>query len=124
MSLTFDVLRAANIARQEEVEKFRNSDWKLSAWSNAVLGELGEAANIIKKMERKDFDSDPVKMAEAKAKLADELADVQCYLDILARKAGVNLGEATISKWNEVSCRSEVNFSRRLAADGLHSWGD
>lgn len=56
--LTFATLREANTLRLPE---FKNrlgrpahttadgSDWKLSAWSNAVLGELGELANIIKK---------------------------------------------------------------------------
>jgi hypothetical protein len=30
---------------------------------------------------------------------------VQTYLDILAFRAGVDLGEATLQKWNEVSDR-------------------
>lgn len=109
MSLTFDALRGANVARLPQFKNARGepahseadgSDWSLSAWSNAVLGELGEAANIIKKVERGDLTLD-----EARPALAKEFANVQTYLDILAFRAGVDLGEATLDKWNEVSER-------------------
>ena len=102
-------LRAANIAR---LPRFKNpkgepahskpdgSDWSLSAWSNAVLGELGEAANLIKKIERGDFT-----LEEKREELGKEFADVLTYLDILAFRAGVDLGSATIDKFNEVSKR-------------------
>jgi NTP pyrophosphatase (non-canonical NTP hydrolase) len=107
--LTFKVLRDANIARLPVFKNARGepahsevdgSDWSLSAWSNAVLGELGEAANLIKKIERGDFT-----LLEKREDLAKELADVVVYLDILAYRAGVDLGMATVSKWNEVSQR-------------------
>lgn len=120
MSLTFDALRAANLARLPEFKNARGepahtsvdgSDWALSAWSNAVLGELGEAANIIKKIERGDMT-----LEEARPALAREFADAQTYLDILAFRAGVDLGEATIEKWNEVSVR--IGCSWRLHSNG------
>ena len=76
------------------------SDWALSQWANALCGELGEAANLIKKIERGDFTLD-----EARDELGRELADVQTYLDLLAHRAGIDLGAATITKWNEVSER-------------------
>lgn len=116
MILDFDTLREANRAR---LPLFKNgkgepahsqpdgSDWPLSQWMNAVLGELGEAANIIKKIERGDFS-----LAEARDILGKELADVQTYLDILAFRADIDLGLATVTKWNEVSAR--VNCSLRL----------
>lgn len=107
--LTFNTLRSANVKR---LPMFKNSkggpahskadgsDWSLGEWCNAVLGELGEAANIIKKVQRGDLS-----LAEAKASLADEYADVVTYMDLLAFRTGVNLGEAVISKWNRVSKR-------------------
>lgn len=107
--LSFDTLRAANMARLPLFKNRRGepahsepdgSDWALSAWCNAVTGELGEAANLIKKIERGDFTLD-----EARGDLAKELADVATYLDILAFRAGVDLGRATVAKWNEVSER-------------------
>jgi NTP pyrophosphatase (non-canonical NTP hydrolase) len=109
MSLTFDALRGANLARLPQFKNGRGepahskpdgSDWSLAQWSNAVLGELGEAANIIKKIERGDMTLD-----DARPALAKEFADVQTYLDILAFRAGVDLGDATLQKWNEVSER-------------------
>lgn len=119
MSLTFDALRGANLARLPQFKNGRGepahskpdgSDWSLAQWSNAVLGELGEAANIIKKIERGDMTLD-----EARPSLAKEFADVQTYLDILAFRAGVDLGAATLQKWNEVSER--VGSTVRLYPD-------
>jgi NTP pyrophosphatase (non-canonical NTP hydrolase) len=106
---TFDILRAANVAR---IPLFKNrygkpahskpdgSDWSLGEWCNAVTGELGEAANLIKKFQRGDLCED-----ELRDLLRDELADVVTYVDLLAYRAGIDLGEATRSKWNRVSQR-------------------
>lgn len=69
----------------------------------AVTGEVGEAANIIKKIRRGDMTLD-----EARLSLANELADAATYLDILAYRAGINLGKAIESKWNETSRRVDV----------------
>lgn len=108
-SLTFAELRRANLQRlplfkNRKGEPAHNqpdgSDWKLSAWSNATLGELGELANIIKKIERGDLTLD-----EARPLIAQELADTATYLDLLAFRAGVDLGEAVIDTFNKVSIR-------------------
>ncbi len=124
--LTFADLRAANLARLPLFKNGRGEpahrdplgfDWPLSTWCNAVLGELGEAANLIKKIERGDFTLD-----QARAALADELADVVTYLDILAFRAGVDLGAATVSKWNRVSMRIDCRL--RLGSAGLDANGD
>lgn len=108
-SLTFDALRAANMQR---LPVFKNkhgelahprpdgSDWSPAQWLGALVGELGEYANIRKKYERGDLS-----VAEFKAAAAKELADVQTYLDILAWQLDIDLGRATIEKWNEVSRR-------------------
>lgn len=111
--LRFDTLRAANIARLPLFKNKRGElahapvpgqppgfDWTLSQWSNAACGELGEAANLIKKIERGD-----ISLEEARPELAKELADVICYMDLLAHRAGVDLGEAVRSKFNEISDR-------------------
>ena len=105
--LTFNTLRSANLKR---LPMFRDakgrtchaqpdgSDWSPAQWLQAVTGELGEYANLRKKVERGDFT-----LEEARPMLADELADVVIYLDILASQLGVNLGEAVMSKWNRTS---------------------
>ena len=117
--LTFAELRYANTHR---LPQFKNklgkpahsepdgSDWSLGEWCNALTGEVGEAANIIKKIRRGD-----VTMDEAKQSLADELADIQTYLDLLAFRAGIDLGAATIAKFNHVSRR--VGSSVRIVED-------
>ena len=112
-SLTFEELRIGNVDRlphfknsKGEVAHSMNdgSDWSPSQWLQAVVGEIGEYANIRKKYERGDISGD-----EFLTLAADELADVQTYLDILAFRLGIDLGEATRSKWNRVSERVGVN---------------
>ncbi|MGQ7937319.1 MazG-like family protein [Paraburkholderia sp. D1E] len=112
-ALTFSMLRMANTARLPQFKNARGepahsqpdgSDWSLGEWCNAVTGELGEAANLIKKVQRGDLTLD-----DARAALAKEFADIVTYLDILAMRAGVDLGEATVDKFNEVSERVGCN---------------
>jgi len=107
--LTFGELRRANKRRlplfknrkgEPAHSKPDGSDWCLAQWSNAVCGELGEAANIIKKIERGDMTLD-----EARTDLAMELADAATYLDLLAFRAGIELDEAVRVKFNAVSSR-------------------
>ena len=118
--LTFNALRSANKARLPQFKNSKGepahsqpdgSDWALSTWCNAVLGELGEAANLIKKIERGD-----ITLNEAREALGKEFADVVTYLDILAFRAGVDLGRTTMDKFNEVSVR--IGSTIRLAEAG------
>ena len=120
--LTFNVLRNANLKRLPEFKNSRGevvhttsdgSDWCLAQWSNATLGELGEAANIIKKIERGD-----ITLEAAREDLGRELADAATYLDILASVAGINLGQAIIKKFNEISER--IGSRVILAEDDWH----
>lgn len=139
--LSFNDLRHANVAR---IPLFQNakgnpahsepdgSDWLLSAWSNATVGELGEladalldvlfitkltslfgkVANQIKKIERGDYD-----LEEKRVALEKEFADVVTYLDILAFRSNIDLGEATRRKWNEISARAGVPLRLDLIND-------
>lgn len=130
--LTFDLLRAANKARLprfknkhgELVHKPDGSDWSPAQWLQAIVGELGEYANLRKKFERGDI----INEVDFRLLAAKELADVQTYLDILAMQLGIDLGEATTAKFNEVSNRvgAAVYIVRRhdigrayLNVDGL-----
>lgn len=120
--LTFDALRGANKAR---LPQFKNkhgelahskpdgSDWSPAQWLQAVVGELGEYANVRKKYERGDLT-----LEEFQVEAAKELADVQTYLDILAMQVGVDLGRATTDKFNEVSVR--VGSTIRLEGGDWH----
>ncbi|PZU15606.1 MAG: hypothetical protein DI589_27730, partial [Shinella sp.] len=72
--------------------------------------ELGELANLEKKIRRGDFDmDDPAVHAKVQGDVAREFADIVTYLDIYAMQRGVDLGEATRVKFNEVSRRVKAN---------------
>ena len=107
--LTFKILRKANTKRlplfknkhgKVAHSKADGSDWSPAQWMQAVIGEIGEYANLRKKFERGDIDE-----KEFKKEAAKELADVQIYLDILAFRLGINLGKTVKLKFNEVSER-------------------
>lgn len=118
--LTFNTLRGGNVAR---LPQFKNkhgelahskpdgSDWTPAQWLQAVVGELGEYANLRKKFERGDVDAETFKR-----EAADELADVVTYLDILAFQLRIDLGAAVIDKFNRVSRR--VGSTVRIDVDG------
>lgn len=120
--LTFNVLRGANAAR---LPQFKNkhgglahskpdgSDWSPAQWLQAVVGELGEYANLRKKFERGD-----VNAVEFQREAADELADVATYLDILAYQLNIDLGAAIRDKFNRVSER--VGSSVYIGSDDWH----
>lgn len=138
-NLTFSTLRTANRLRLPHFKNAKGgqahsepdgSDWPLDAWSNAASGELGEACNIIKKLRRGDYaleerPADPkFEGMTVREALAKELADVVCYVDLLALQLGVSLGDAIAEKFNEVSDRVDapVIINRQameLIIDGL-----
>lgn len=114
--LTFNKLRKANVKRlplfksrsgKPAHSEKDGSDWTDGDWVCAVVGELGELANLIKKRKRGDFDGNEKYNYEQE--IADEIADVQTYLDLLAFRLGVDLGKATIDKFNRVSDRVGCN---------------
>ena len=115
MDLSFNELRAANLERCAKWHpKAGVNEWSLSDWMTATCGELGEAADVIKKLNRyRDGITGNTKSEEGlKVQLAHEIADTMIYLDLLAARAGIDLGEAVIEKFNIVSVR--VGFPDRL----------
>lgn len=82
------------------------SSWSLSDWCTATVGELGEAANVIKKLNRVR-DGIPgngnVTEGELREQLAEELADTYIYLDLLAQASGIDLEAAVIKKFEKTS---------------------
>lgn len=119
--LKFADLREANLRRLPLFKNARGetahsqpdgSDWSDSDWLMAVTGELGEFANLRKKVLRGDMS-----MEDAKQDLADELADVVIYIDILASRLGVDLGAAVVSKFDRVSDRVGCDVKLQPATD-------
>jgi NTP pyrophosphatase (non-canonical NTP hydrolase) len=95
--------------------------WTLSDWMTATAGELGEAANVIKKLNRirDGIPGNTETEEELRAQLADELADTYTYLDLLAQAAGVTLRDATISKFKRVSQKIGYGTQAFDMASGL-----
>jgi NTP pyrophosphatase (non-canonical NTP hydrolase) len=92
--LALSELRVANLARCLEV--FHPlEDWSPTDWGTAVAGEVGEALNLVKKLRR----GEPI---EHRA-IAVEIADAVIYLDLLAARLGIDLGQAIAFKFNRVS---------------------
>ncbi len=97
----------ANRARCESPNGFNHplEAWSLSDWCTATMGELGEAANIVKKLnrERDGIPGNDLTADELQAQLADEIADTFIYLDLMAQAAGVVLPDAVLAKFDRTS---------------------
>ena len=110
--LTFAHFRAANVARCIKWHPEGIASWSPSDWLTAVTGELGELASLLKMRNRERDGLPGNKFSPTDKMIADELADVLTYLDLLAAVLGVDLGAAAVAKFNEVSER--VGFPDRI----------
>lgn len=115
--LTFDKFRQANITRCVKWHPKGIDSWSPSDWLTAVTGELGELASLLKMRNRERDGLPGNKFSPTDKQIADELADVLTYLDLLAAVLGVDLGAAAVEKFNEVSER--VGFPDRIELSGL-----
>jgi NTP pyrophosphatase (non-canonical NTP hydrolase) len=111
-ALTFDAFRAANVARCLKWHPAGIESWSPSDWLTAVTGELGELASLLKMRNRERDGLPGNKFSPTQKQIADEIADVVTYLDLLAHVLGVDLGCAAATKFNEVSER--VGFPDRI----------
>lgn len=111
MSLTFLRLRTINAQRCERWHRL--DSWTLSDWGVAAAGEMGEACNVIKKLNRvRDNVFGATFETATLEDLADELADTIMYIDLLAARAGIDLEDAVRRKFNAVSVAND--FPERL----------
>ena len=107
-SLSFAELRCANVER--------NQQWTggvaagLSFRGLELGGEVGEALNVAKKLERERLGWRGSR--STLDKLAEELADVIISADNMAMEAGINLAEAVVRKFNATSVAN--GFPQRL----------
>lgn len=83
------------------------ASWSLSDWMTATLGELGEAANVLKKLNRvrDGVPGNKETPDELHAMFADEIADAYIYLDLLAQAAGIDLPSAIRGKFDRTSAK-------------------
>jgi NTP pyrophosphatase (non-canonical NTP hydrolase) len=115
--LTFRRVSAVNAKRAARWHRgFPNHEdgWTGADWSNAMCGEAGEAANIVKKIRRIDISiqqaeqknhPDEAYMAMLRQKLATEIGDTFIYLDLLAQFYGLKMEKCVAETFNRVSDR-------------------
>lgn len=91
--------------------------WSTAEWFTATLGELGEAANVCKKMirNRDNIPGNKETPEQLRARLEGEIADVLIYLDLLAQSEGIDLSEAVPKTFNKKS--DELGCDIRMPLD-------
>lgn len=109
-TISYSSLLAANTARQKEWDT--NDQITMAYRGNELAGEVGEACNVIKKIERERMG---IRGSRATVpQLAEELADIIICTDLIAMGAGIDLDAAVAHKFNQTS--EKVGLRTRLAA--------
>lgn len=103
--MDFNDLRRANINRQAEWDP--DSKITLSYRGNELAGEVGEACNIMKKLERQRLGIRGSRASQID--LAQELADVIICCDLIAATEGIDLMIAVRAKFNSTSDKYGLN---------------
>lgn len=114
--MSAEQLESLDLADLRRVSAGRQEAWcpdqvpDLSFRGNELAGEVGEACNVIKKLERErlGWRGSRATLEE----LADELADVVICADLVAMSAGVDLAAAVRRKFNATSAK--VGLPHRL----------
>jgi NTP pyrophosphatase (non-canonical NTP hydrolase) len=114
--LTFEQFSAANRARCEDPQGFKHplTGWTTSDWMTAMVGEVGEAANVVKKLNRyrDGVPGNKVSEAELRDQLRKEIGDVFVYLDLMAQSLGFKIEDAAREVFNAKS--TEIGYPKTL----------
>ena len=114
--MTFREFSEANLKRCESPSGFDHKidSWSLSDWMTATMGELGEAANIAKKLNRvrDGIAGNSQTPSELRSAIRDEIADVLIYLDLMAESLGFRLEDAVRDKFDRTS--SKIGYAERI----------
>ncbi|MBS4049390.1 MAG: MazG-like family protein [Alphaproteobacteria bacterium] len=97
--MNFADLRIANEVRQQEWDV--GNQLTLSYRGNELAGEVGEACNVLKKLERERLGIRGSRASLEDA--ADELADVVICVDLIAMSLGLDLADVVQRKFNTTS---------------------
>lgn len=116
MPLTFGQFSQANRERCESPQGFNHAlaAWSTSDWMTALVGEIGEAANVVKKLNRvrDGAPGNKVTPDELRAQLRRELGDVFVYLDLIAQSLDFNIADAAVDVFNAKS--AEIGYPPML----------
>ncbi len=90
------------------------TDWTLSDWMTAITGELGEAANVVKKLNRlrDGIPGNKETWEELHCKLLTELADTFIYLDLMFQRLRVQSGDVVPTVFNAKS--EQIGYPARI----------
>lgn len=114
--MKFREFSEANRQRCEAADGFGHDlgSWSLSDWFTATTGELGEAANIAKKLNRvrDGITGNTQGEAELRAAFRNEVADVFIYLDLMAQSQGFFLEDAVREAFNAKS--RQIGYPRQI----------
>lgn len=95
----FHTLTAANLVRNQLWDP--ENKLNLSFKGNELAGEAGEACNVIKKLERERLLIPGSR--DTLAHLGEELADLVICASLIANKAGLDLNDEIVKKFNATS---------------------
>jgi len=115
--MQFSTFSTENRARCESEEGFAHKldDWDMNKWMVAACGELGEAANKMKKLNRvgetKKFNKGKTE-EQLMGDLLLELGDAVIYIDLLAQRLGFDLEYVVRAAFNQKSI--EIGCSHYL----------
>lgn len=112
LPLSFDQFRKANRERCLKWHPKGIESWSDSDWITAIVGELGELAGLIKMRNRERDGLPGNKFSPTDEQIGSEAADVFTYLDLFCERNGIDLGDMSVKKFNEVSKR--VGFPDRI----------
>lgn len=113
--IVFNKLREANILRQEVWDS--EGVLTLSFKGNELAGEVGEACNLIKKIERERLGL--VGSRATLEHIGEELADVVVCVDLVAAHLGIDLWEAIVKKFNKTSDKNGLDVKLLENYDGI-----
>jgi len=123
VEVVYEGFSSENLRRCESPVGFDHKlhDWDVRDWSIALMGEVGEAMNWIKKLKReadgtRGNDPDDPKIRELTSQgmtmgqalvclILEELADIFIYADLFALSLGSSLFVEAVEKFNKTSER-------------------
>lgn len=106
-------LRKADLARDTEMTGGKKK-FSLSFRGNELAGEVGEACNILKKLDREQLGI--IGSKATPEQLLEELADIIICVDLIAMEFDFNLQIAISKKFNKTS--SERNLKTFIDLNG------
>lgn len=103
--LSFATLREAN-ARRNAIWDTTAEGLSLAFRGNELAGEVGEACNVIKKLERERLGIRGSR--DTVEHLTEELADVIICVELIAMAMNIDLAHAVSAKFNETSHKQKL----------------